>query len=162
METHRKGESLVAAMTSKQLEKVGISLIRENLQPYSPELRVNEPEKVADLFSDLSLKDREYFEVLALNMKNKPLKRYNVAIGSLNATIVHPREVLKMACILGAASIILVHNHPSGDPTPSGADIQLTRRLTKAADVLGISVCDHIIIGADDTPFVSLMEMGLM
>ncbi len=91
--------------------------------------------------------DREHFWTLALNTKNRLLRVIEVSVGSLNASIVHPRELFKEAVRLSAASVIVVHNHPSGDPTPSGADIQLTRRIVKAGDVLGIEVLDHVVIG---------------
>ena len=84
-----------------------------------------------------------------------------VSVGSLNASIVHPRELFKEAVRLSAAAVIVVHNHPSGDPTPSGADLQLTRRLVRAGDVLGIEVLDHVVIG-DGGAHVSLREMGAM
>ena len=84
-----------------------------------------------------------------------------VSVGSLNASIVHPRELFKEAVRLSAASVVVVHNHPSGDPTPSGADIQLTRRLVRAGDVLGIEVLDHVVIG-DGGAHASLRELGLM
>jgi DNA repair protein RadC len=84
-----------------------------------------------------------------------------VSVGSLNASIVHPRELFKDAVRASAASVVVVHNHPSGDPTPSGADIQLTRRLVKAGDVLGVDVLDHVIIG-DGGAHASMRELGLM
>ena len=105
--------------------------------------------------------DKEHFWALALNTKNRLLKIVEVSVGSLNASIVHPRELFKDAVLASAASIVVVHNHPSGDPTPSGADIQLTRRLVKAGDVLGIDVLDHVIIG-DGGDHVSMRELGLM
>jgi DNA repair protein RadC len=105
--------------------------------------------------------DREHFWCLALNTKNQLLKMVEVSIGSLNASIVHPRELFKEAVKVSAASIVLVHNHPSGDPTPSGADVQLTRRLVKAGDVLGIEVLDHVVIG-DGGEHSSLRDLGLM
>jgi len=106
-------------------------------------------------------RDREHFWALALNTKNQLLRIIEVSVGSLNASIVHPRELFKESVRLSAASIIAVHNHPSGDPTPSGADIQLTRRLVKAGDVLGIEVIDHVVIG-DSGEHASLRELGLM
>jgi DNA repair protein RadC len=105
--------------------------------------------------------DREHFCVLALNTKNRLIRMYEVSVGSLNATIVHPRELFKDAVRLSAASVVVVHNHPSGDPTPSGADIQLTRRLVKAGDVLGIEVLDHVVIG-DGGEHASLRDLGHM
>lgn len=105
--------------------------------------------------------DREHFWALALNTKNQLLKTIEVSIGSLNASIVHPRELFKDAVRMSAASVVVVHNHPSGDPTPSGADTQLTRRLVRAGDVLGIEVLDHVVIG-DGGAHSSMRELGLM
>lgn len=123
---------------------------------------VSTPEDVARLCGpQLRGSDREHFWALALNTKNQLIKTIEVSIGSLNASIVHPRELFKHAVRLSAASVVVVHNHPSGDPTPSGADIQLTRRLVKAGDVLGIEVLDHVVIGEGMT-HASLRELGLM
>lgn len=105
--------------------------------------------------------DREHFWMLALNTKNHLLKTVEVSIGSLNASIVHPRELYREAVRVSAASVVVVHNHPSGDPTPSGADIQLTRRLVRAGDVLGIELLDHVVVG-DGGRHASLRELGLM
>lgn len=105
--------------------------------------------------------DREHFWTLALNTKNRLLRIIEVSVGSLNASIVHPRELFKDAVRVSAASVVVVHNHPSGDPTPSGADIQLTRRIVKAGDVLGIEVLDHVVIG-DGGEHASLRDLGLM
>ena len=84
----------------------------------------------------------------------------NISMGSLNASIVHPREVFRAAIKRSSASIICVHNHPSGDPTPSPEDIQLTHRLVEAGTIIGIEVLDHVIIG--DQRFISLKEQGFM
>ena len=104
--------------------------------------------------------DREIFVCLHLSTKNRLISWEMVSIGSLNASIVHPRELFKGALLANAASVVVAHNHPSGDPTPSGADIQLTRRLGKAGDVLGIDVLDHVIFGEDGV--VSMRDLGLM
>lgn len=105
--------------------------------------------------------DREHFWALALNTKNRLLRMVEVSVGSLSASIVHPRELFRDAVRVSAASIVVVNNHPSGDPTPSGADIQLTRRLQKAGDVLGIEVLDHVVIG-DGGAHTSMRDAGLM
>jgi DNA repair protein RadC len=105
--------------------------------------------------------DREHFWALALNTKNRLLRLVEVSVGSLNASIVHPRELFKEAVRVSAASLVVVHNHPSGDPTPSGADLQLTRRLVRAGDVLGIELVDHVVIG-DGGTHVSMREMGAL
>jgi DNA repair protein RadC len=106
-------------------------------------------------------RDREHFWTLALNTKNRLIRVIEVSVGSLNASIVHPRELFKDAVRASAASVVVVHNHPSGDPTPSGADIQLTRRLIKAGDVLGVEVLDHVVIG-DGGTHASMRDLGLM
>lgn len=92
--------------------------------------------------------DRERFVVVLLNRKHAVLGVELVAIGTLDATLVHPREVFKPAIRRSAAAVLLAHNHPSGDPTPSPEDHALTRRLLEAADVLGLQVLDHLVIGA--------------
>lgn len=128
----------------------------------SPRPSINTPEDVVDLCAvQLRGLDREHFWSLALNIKNRLLKMSEVSVGSLNASIVHPRELFKDAVKASAASVVVVHNHPSGDATPSGADIQLTRRLVKAGDILGIDVLDHVVIG-DGGEFASLRDLGHM
>jgi len=128
----------------------------------APRQTVTTPEDVVALcWPQMRGADREHFWALALNTKNHLLRIVEVSVGSLNASIVHPRELFKEAVRLSAASVVVVHNHPSGDPTPSGADIQLTRRLVKAGDVLGIELLDHVVIG-DGGEHASLRELGLM
>ena len=123
-------------------------------------------EAAACVREDFRLLDREEFHVLLLSTKNALLKSCPISRGSLNASIVEPREVFKDAVSASAASMILVHNHPSGDPTPSSEDIAITRRLVKAGELLGIAVHDHIILGqrvtGRDQDFVSLKELGLI
>ncbi len=127
-----------------------------------PRPAISTPEDVVALcWPQMRGSDREHFWALPLNTKNRLLKTVEVSVGSLNASIVHPRELFKQAVALSAASVVIVHNHPSGDPAPSGADIQLTRRLMKAGDVLGIEVLDHVIIG-DGGEHSSLRDLGLM
>ncbi len=90
---------------------------------------------------------REQFSVLAVNTRNKPLSHEVVSTGSLNGSLVHPREVFLHAVLQSAAAIVVCHNHPSGDPVPSREDRELTRRLAEAGSVLGISLLDHVILG---------------
>jgi DNA repair protein RadC len=110
--------------------------------------------KITDVTSAIDLlapgmadADREIFVVVLLDTKHVPIGTNIVSIGTLNASFTHPREVFKPAILLGASAIIISHNHPSGDPTPSREDIAITRRLEKAGEILGIQVLDHIIIG---------------
>ncbi|CAG0940330.1 hypothetical protein BROC_00987 [Candidatus Brocadiaceae bacterium] len=93
--------------------------------------------------------NKEFFIALYLNTKNGILKKQIISIGSLSANIVHPREVFRTACMISASSIIVAHNHPSGDPAPSREDIELTKRLSEAGKIIGIELLDHVIIGHD-------------
>lgn len=112
------------------------------------------------VMDDLRFKSKEYFNIILLNTKNIVQEVKNISIGSLNSSIVHPREVFIEAIKRSSASIILIHNHPSGDPKPSKEDINLTHRLLKAGDLLGINVLDHVIIG--ETNYYSMKEEGLI
>lgn len=94
--------------------------------------------------------DQEHFVVLALNARGRVNGFRVISTGTLSASLVHAREVFRAACGLGAASIILVHNHPSGDPAPSPDDILLTERLEQCGELFGIPVVDHIVLGAED------------
>ena len=108
------------------------------------------------------LRDRrkEYFLALLLDGKNRIVREVQVSEGSLNQSIVHPREVFNPAVRDSAAAVILIHNHPSGDPAPSREDREITRRLREAGELLGIKVLDHIVIG--DGSYVSFVEQGLL
>ena len=103
---------------------------------------------------------KEHFAILMLNTKNHILGLQDISIGSLTASVVHPREVFETAIRHHSAAIILLHNHPSGDPTPSNEDISVTRRLVKAGEIMDVRVLDHIILG--DGQFVSMKEKDLM
>jgi DNA repair protein RadC len=91
--------------------------------------------------------DREEFVVVLLDAKHRPIGVNTVSIGSLTASIVHPREVFKPAIAGSSAALLLAHNHPSGDPAPSAEDVELTKRLREAGELLGIRVVDHVILG---------------
>lgn len=103
---------------------------------------------------------KEHFAVLLLNTKNHILGMPEVSVGSLSASVVHPREVFRAAIDYAAASMILLHNHPSGDPTPSREDIAVTERMVKAGKIMDIPVLDHIVLG--NGRFASLKEKGLL
>jgi len=102
----------------------------------------------------------EHFCILCLNTKNKIVGVHTISIGSLNASIVHPREVFKAAMLNNASGIICLHNHPSGDPEPSRDDLEITRRLVEAGKIIGIEVLDHVIIGEQN--YLSMKERCLM
>ena len=104
--------------------------------------------------------NREEFVIILLDGKNRMSTIHSVSVGCLTASIVHPREVFKMAILGNAASLILCHNHPSGDANPSNEDIEITKRLVAAGDLLGIKILDHVIIG--EGSYVSFADKGLL
>lgn len=133
--------------------------IREDAPEEFATARFTSPKQVFEMFSELLYEAKEHFITLHLDGKNRIIAMDRVSEGSLNQSIVHPREVFKTACLSSAASIIMIHNHPSGDPTPSQEDLQITRRLKEGGELLGIKVLDHIIVGKT---YYSLKESGHM
>ena len=110
---------------------------------------------------DIASADREVFVVLHLDTRNRVVAHETTSIGSQNASLVHPREVFKAAILKGATSIILAHNHPSGDPAPSKDDIDLTHRLAEAGGLMGIQVLDHVVV-APPGESVSMKELWIV
>lgn len=110
---------------------------------------LNQPEQVAEYLSSAFGENptQEAFWVILLNRKNYPMARTRITLGTLTSSLVHPREVFKAAILASAASVIAAHNHPSGDPSPSAADLQVTRQLREAARVIDIDFLDHVIVG---------------
>jgi len=121
---------------------------------------IDSPQKAIDQLTDIRTKTKEHFVALYLNARNQLIHREIISIGTLNSSLVHPREVFAPALEYKAASIILAHNHPSGDLTPSEEDIAITKRLISAGDLLGISLLDHLIVSADN--FISFKESSFM
>jgi len=144
---------------SKQLEAVTY-LYKRISQLEGDVTIIRSPEDVYRLFKHMDALTQEHLAVAYLTTKNTVIKTETVFIGSLNASIVHPREIFRHAVKLHCASIVVAHNHPSGDPTPSQEDINVTKRLAEAGKVLGIEVLDHIIIGRNK--HTSLKEKGYM
>jgi DNA repair protein RadC len=122
--------------------------------------RYTAPQQVYETFSFLMKETKEMFITLHLDGKNRIICMDLVSIGSLNQSIVHPREVFKTALLSNAAAIILVHQHPTGDPSPSSEDLSITKRLKEAGEFMGIKVLDHIIVG--DGEYLSFVEHGLL
>jgi DNA repair protein RadC len=123
------------------------------------------PERIADLLREASRpQDVEQFRVVLLNTRRRLIGLETISQGTLDTLLVHPREVFKRAIAANASAVVLVHNHPSGDPTPSEADIKVTRDLIRAGQLLKIEVLDHVIIGRRTTErqkdYVSLRELG--
>lgn len=143
---------------AKRIDIVSLRIVKESSILYA-DRRINSPDTVVNLFRNfLEDCDREKLIVCCLNAKNEPTSITTVSIGSLNSSIVHPREVFKTAIMSNAASIIIAHNHPSGDTTPSKEDRDITLRLKESGDIIGIKLLDHIIIGYDN--YLSLKEEG--
>jgi DNA repair protein RadC len=126
-----------------------------------PEESYTCPDTAARRFNKMARLDREEFWVVHLDAKNRMVGYEVISTGSLTAAIIHPREVFKGAIMNSSAAIICLHNHPSGDPTPSREDISITERLKEGAELLGIRMLDHIIIGSKNK-YCSLTEQGLM
>ena len=119
--------------------------------------KIEGPEDVARYASPLlRFEQKEHFLVMLLDVRNRVLALPTVSIGSLTASVAHPREIFREAIRYSAANMILIHNHPSGDPTPSREDVQITKQMMKAGDIMGIPVLDHVIIAGDG--FLSLKE----
>ena len=145
-------------MTKKKINIVSLQMIKEKVMWYS-DRKIKSPEDAYQILKKFAGdSDREQMIMIALNTKNEPTHLQTISIGSLNASVVHPREVFKTAVLSNAANIILGHNHPSGDTEPSYEDIQITRQLVHAGELLGITVLDHIIFTNDY--FKSLKEDG--
>lgn len=117
------------------------------------------PKDILPLIADIKDEKKEHFVAVFLNARNQVICRENVSVGSLNASLVHPREVFAPAVGSCAASVILAHNHPSGDVAPSREDIELTRRIQQAGEIMGIEVLDHVIISSEQ--FLSMKESHL-
>ncbi|OAM90402.1 JAB domain-containing protein [Termitidicoccus mucosus] len=130
---------------------------------------INTPDQIVEYIKDAFEKNpcQEGLWVICLDRKNKPISRTMITLGTLTCSLAHPREIFKIAILASAASIVLSHNHPSGDPTPSGADIRLTRQLQEAAKIMEIELLDHIIVGtSEDDPqhvgYYSFRQAGML
>ena len=132
--------------------------IREMVEPFTA-LQIRNPEDARELAAaQIANEDREVFLVMMLNTKNHVVGLHRAHVGSLNASVVHPRDVLKCAILNNAASLIVSHQHPSGDPTPS---MEVTKRLAEAGEIMGIEVLDHLIV-SHTGKYVSLKEKGYL
>jgi DNA repair protein RadC len=153
---------MIKKNAAKRIEYVTLKMVREKTSLLYPQRVIRRPEDAAALFRQLTgdQLDREVFSVMTLDTKNQPNAFHIVSVGTLNASLVHPREVYKICMVSNAASLMCFHNHPSGNPTPSQEDIEITERLRDSGTLLGIDLLDHIIIG--DGSFVSMKERGLM
>ena len=148
----------------KRIPNYKIQLVREGSSLYNTN-QITCPEDAAEIAArhfEAMATDREVFSVMFLNVKNYVIGIHDVSIGSLTASVVHPREVFKAACLANAASIILMHNHPSGDASPSKEDIEVTARLVQVGRIMDIPVFDHIIVGDYTGEYTSLKQRGVI
>ncbi|MDO8686526.1 MAG: DNA repair protein RadC [Clostridiales bacterium] len=148
----------------KALQIKAVAEISKRLSSFSGlsgKVAIKSSDCVARLFmEEMRHLTKEVFKVAFLNTKNCIVKQLDISVGSLSASIVHPREVFAEAVKAACSAVLFVHNHPSGDPEPSGEDIETTKRLCNAGNIIGIKVLDHIIIG--DGHYISFKERGLV
>jgi DNA repair protein RadC len=145
--------------------KAAIEMGRRIARDVHSRIPIKSPEDVVNTVAGITMEemryyDREHFRVIYLDRKGGLLSMEDISVGGLHSSLVHPREVFKTAVKKSAASMILVHNHPSGDPAPSQEDINITRRLIEAGKLMGIEIIDHVIIG--DNKYCSLKAKGLI
>lgn len=147
-----KGAQILAAIEIGKRLSYGKALLK---------VKITDPSTIANLYMDeMRYLQKEYFKIALLDTKNQIILTEEISVGTLNASIVHPRDVFKVAIKRNANAIILIHNHPSGDPIPSNEDINITNRLIDVGKLVGIKVLDHIIIG--DNRYISLKEKKLI
>ena len=143
-----------------RLPRYRVTLVREGSVSNSNN-HIRTPQDVMDVLStEYDNAVVKMAQMLALDTKNKIIGIFTISTGSLNASIIHPRDIFQRAILSNAASVILAHNHPSGDPTPSSEDTELTKKLVDAGKILDIPILDHVVIG--DGKFVSLKERGII
>lgn len=172
---HFEGLKLLSEATIEELLSIrgigqakGVTLLAalevgKRIHQYKPEERyvIRSPEDGADyVMEEMRSLNQEHLVALFLNTKNQVIHQQTIFIGSLNASIVHPREIFREAVKRSAASVVCAHNHPSGDPSPSQEDIHVTRRLVEAGKIMGIELLDHLVIG--NNRFISLKEKGYL
>lgn len=148
-------------LSSRNLSQVSLVLfvfyVQVIVEPFTA-FQIHNPEDARELATaQIANEDREVFLVMMLNTKNHVVGLHRAHVGSLNASVVHPRDVLKCAILNNAASLIVSHQHPSGDPTPSMEDIEVTKRLAEAGKIIGIEVLDHLIV-SHTGKYVSLRQ----
>lgn len=147
----------------KVFTKYKLELIKEESHKYEIDTRISKPKDLVDILNlvcRINNNTEEVMLLFTLNTKNVITGWFEVSRGSIDTSIVHPREIFKRALTNNATSIVVAHNHPSGDPNPSKEDINITNRLKECGKLLGINLIDHIIIG--DEKYVSLKEKGII
>jgi DNA repair protein RadC len=170
--SHQKGRQLdlfsvaeTKALMNRFVCAYRVSLVRDERVKFGTQTIYNPKEAqkyIQDMINEMGQPDREQFCILMLNAKNITIGMNIVSIGGLSSAPVHPREVLKPAILSNSAALILGHNHPSGDLTPSPADKSITHRIIQAAEIIGIAVHEHLIINMEDDRYFSFAEHGLI
>lgn len=148
---------------AKIMTKYRLELVKEESHKYEVETRISCPKDIYEVLTKvcrIQCNAEEVFILITLNTKNIVTGYFEVHRGTINTSLVHPREVFKRALLNNASNIMVAHNHPSGDPNPSKEDIQITERLKEAGNLLGINLIDHIIVGEDK--YISLKEKGVL
>ena len=154
-------ESLTLPPLPEYLPVFGVRLVRSDYVRLDERAKIRSPRDAVNVTGEiLKSSDREQMVAILLDTKNGVNGLHVVSVGDLSSAVVHPREVFKAAILANAASLILAHNHPSGDPTPSPEDIAVTRRIAEAGELLGIELLDHVVVGHGGR-FVSLKEKGI-
>lgn len=148
-----------------RIPRYSIQLVKEktiNIEDYSQVSTSGAAARVARVV--MGEPDREHLFIVTLDSKNKVIGINEVSVGSLSTSIAHPREVMKMAVLQNAAAIIIVHNHPSGDPAPSRQDREMTLRIKKSSEILGIALLDHVVLGDPDLGYsdFSFADSGML
>lgn len=144
-----------------RVSSMRVELIKEKWVSYEAPARINSSSEAVGLFRErIGNSDRENFVIILLDAKNRPVGIHTVSIGSMTSAVVHPREVFKAAIVANAAAIVACHNHPSGDPTPSREDMEITTRLKEAGELLGIRFLDHVILG--ESGHMSMADRGIL
>jgi DNA repair protein RadC len=145
-----------------RVPKWRLTVVREGSIPWGTYPKFGNSSEIFEHFKEfMREKDCEYFYALSLDMKNRIIGMHEIAKGSLNQSVVHPREVFKTLLVMNAGMVIFMHNHPSGDPTPSREDKECTNRLVKAGELLGVRVLDHIVFGEEYFSFADAGMLGM-
>lgn len=144
-------------------KKYKLTLVKETNNKYDVKNQVKSPKEIVDVLTkvlELQNEAEEVLVLLSLDTRNKVIGMFEVSRGSINSSIVHPREILKRALLSNSSNIVIAHNHPSGDVTPSREDIDITRRIKECCNIIGIPLLDHIIVG--ENSYTSLKEKGII
>ena len=144
---------------------LNLRVVKEKSGRYEVEKYIKNPEDIKNIaikVLELNSQPEEIFAIITLDTKNKITGIFEVSRGTLNSSVVHPREVFKRAILQNSNSIVLLHNHPSGDIIPSQEDINVTNKIIQAGEILGINVLDHIIIGDNEHSFLSFKEKAII